>query len=116
MQCDNLQRSERRKPLCFQQFASVAQLAEQLTLNQLVHGSSPCRGTTSKQALNKDKINFCAFTILIGIFDTCGVCPQCGKNWEDTQCLSCQRWSRHADWYHETIPDEKKEEVRILTA
>src|SRR5690606_11368256 len=26
--------------------ASVAQLAEQLTLNQLVHGSSPCRGTT----------------------------------------------------------------------
>jgi hypothetical protein len=25
--------------------ASVAQLVEQLTLNQLVHGSSPCRGT-----------------------------------------------------------------------
>ena len=29
-------------------FASVAQLVEQLTLNQLVHGSSPCRGTTFK--------------------------------------------------------------------
>ena len=28
--------------------ASVAQLAEQLTLNQLVLGSSPSRGTTSK--------------------------------------------------------------------
>ena len=27
--------------------ASVAQLVEQLTLNQLVHGSSPCRGTIS---------------------------------------------------------------------
>jgi hypothetical protein len=27
--------------------ASVAQLAEQLTLNQLVEGSSPSRGTTS---------------------------------------------------------------------
>jgi hypothetical protein len=29
-------------------YASVAQLVEQLTLNQLVHGSSPCRGTTFK--------------------------------------------------------------------
>ncbi len=29
------------------QFASVAQLVEQLTLNQLVLGSSPSRGTTS---------------------------------------------------------------------
>ena len=28
--------------------ASVAQLAEQLTLNQLVEGSSPSRGTTPK--------------------------------------------------------------------
>lgn len=27
------------------EFASVAQLAEQLTLNQLVRGSSPCGGT-----------------------------------------------------------------------
>ena len=31
---------------CFFGVASVAQLVEQLTLNQLVHGSSPCRGTT----------------------------------------------------------------------
>ena len=30
-----------------QTVASVAQLAEQLTLNQLVEGSSPSRGTTS---------------------------------------------------------------------
>ena len=30
--------------------ASVAQLAEQLTLNQLVEGSSPSRGTTSRHA------------------------------------------------------------------
>jgi hypothetical protein len=28
------------------QFASVAQLVEQLTLNQLVQGSNPCRGTS----------------------------------------------------------------------
>jgi hypothetical protein len=30
--------------------ASVAQLAEQLTLNQLVEGSSPSRGTTPSNA------------------------------------------------------------------
>ena len=30
----------------FNRFASVAQLVEQLTLNQLVSGSSPDRGTT----------------------------------------------------------------------
>ncbi len=32
----------------FNSFASVAQLVEQLTLNQLVSGSSPDRGTTRK--------------------------------------------------------------------
>jgi hypothetical protein len=42
-------------------------------------------------------------------FDTCGVCPQCGKNWEDTQCPACQNWSRHADWYHEFLPEEVRQ-------
>jgi hypothetical protein len=32
-------------PACNQSVASVAQLVEQLTLNQLVLGSSPSRGT-----------------------------------------------------------------------
>lgn len=44
-------------------------------------------------------------------FDTCGVCPQCGKNWEDTQCPACHAWSRHADWYHVLLPVEKEAEV-----
>lgn len=44
-------------------------------------------------------------------FDTCGVCPQCGKNWEDTQCPKCTDWSRHADWYHELIPAQQQSEV-----
>ena len=35
-------------------------------------------------------------------FDTCGVCPRCGKNWEDTQCHACQQFSPHIDWYHES--------------
>src|SRR5208283_435846 len=38
--------STRRKCPVFNGLASVAQLAEQLTLNQLVEGSSPSRGTS----------------------------------------------------------------------
>jgi hypothetical protein len=32
-------------------------------------------------------------------FDTGGVCPACRRQWEHTQCLRCQEWSRHQDWY-----------------
>jgi hypothetical protein len=32
-------------------------------------------------------------------FDTRGKCPACGHQWHETQCLSCQQWSPHADWY-----------------
>jgi hypothetical protein len=32
-------------------------------------------------------------------FDTGGVCPECGKLWEQTQCLRCHEWSRHDTWY-----------------
>src|SRR5690242_1828853 len=32
-------------------------------------------------------------------FDTGGVCPECGKAWQNTQCLRCHLWSRHEDWY-----------------
>ena len=34
-------------------------------------------------------------------FDTGGVCPECGKAWEETACLSCHRMSAHRAWYHE---------------
>ncbi|HTI97960.1 MAG TPA: hypothetical protein VL527_03575 [Dongiaceae bacterium] len=44
-------------------------------------------------------------------FDTCGVCPLCGKNWEDTMCPACHRWSRHAEWYHELTPAKQREEL-----
>lgn len=50
-------------------------------------------------------------------FDTGGVCPQCGKYWEDTQCLACGAWSRHADWYHELASTEDHEpETQALAA
>lgn len=45
-------------------------------------------------------------------FDTRGVCPNCDKQWKDTQCLECHRWSPHEDWYHghEHSPAEEKPE------
>ena len=30
-------------------------------------------------------------------FDTGGQCPQCGKVWRDTMCLTCCQWSKHHD-------------------
>jgi hypothetical protein len=32
-------------------------------------------------------------------FETGGVCPACRRQWEETQCLRCQGWSAHDDWY-----------------
>lgn len=32
-------------------------------------------------------------------FDTGGVCPACLHQWQWTQCLQCQKWSAHSDWY-----------------
>lgn len=34
-------------------------------------------------------------------FDTAGICPSCGKHWDETACLRCGGWSPHADWYEE---------------
>lgn len=32
-------------------------------------------------------------------FDTRGRCPGCGRQWLETACLACGRWSPHLDWY-----------------
>lgn len=36
-------------------------------------------------------------------FDTGGCCPNCKKQWKDTQCIGwrggCNAWSPHIDWY-----------------
>lgn len=32
-------------------------------------------------------------------FETGGVCPGCGREWAETQCLRCRGWSPHRSWY-----------------
>ncbi len=37
-------------------------------------------------------------------FETGGQCPKCRTVWRDTQCLACQKWSKHHDWYRDLPP------------
>lgn len=39
-------------------------------------------------------------------FDTHGECPGCQHQWTVTQCLACERFSPHEDWY-ETGSDDR---------
>jgi hypothetical protein len=41
----------------------------------------------------------CACLHAWNTFETRGVCPECGRRWAETQCLSCTLWSPHDDWY-----------------
>jgi len=34
-------------------------------------------------------------------FETRGICPACTRQWVETQCLRCNEWSSHEDWYVE---------------
>jgi hypothetical protein len=33
-------------------------------------------------------------------FWTRGLCPGCGHQWQETQCLRCRKMSPHESWYH----------------
>lgn len=48
-------------------------------------------------------------------FETMGRCPQCGKQWRETCCLECKKWSPHLDWYHDVpdIFDEVEDTVEV---
>ena len=45
----------------------------------------------------------CRCGCLWNTFETNGTCPECGKQWKDTQCLACAAWSPHRKWYHEFV-------------
>ena len=54
-------------------------------------------------------------------FWTRGLCPGCGHQWVDTQCMGCGKWSPHESWYHypdgqdESTDDEKVEREELET-
>ena len=47
-------------------------------------------------------------------FDTAAKCPSCGKQWKDTQCLSCSKFSPHLDWYRGLDEALRKELEAII--
>jgi hypothetical protein len=34
-------------------------------------------------------------------FETRARCPGCRRQWRETCCPTCARWSPHEDWYHD---------------
>jgi hypothetical protein len=44
----------------------------------------------------------CRCLFVWNTFDTRGVCPGCGYQWQETCCPRCKQWSPHKDWYVET--------------
>ncbi len=44
---------------------------------------------------------FCTCGCSWNTFDTAGLCPDCGEQWEHTACLRCSQWSPHRAWYVE---------------
>ncbi len=51
-------------------------------------------------------------------FDTAGRCPNCNKQWDDTQCHGpwvggCEQWSPHLDWY-KGLDDAVREALQEL--
>ena len=59
-------------------------------------------------------------------FETHGRCPNCTKNWRETQCHGseaggCSEWSDHLDWYRnlsdimlEAIEEALKQEQDVI--
>ncbi len=42
---------------------------------------------------------YCDCGMAWNTFDTHGLCPRCQRQWTQTACLACHRWSAHEDWY-----------------
>ena len=41
----------------------------------------------------------CTCDHLWNTFETAAKCPACSKQWQDTQCHACRKYSPHIDWY-----------------
>ena len=67
-------------------------------------GESRIRCPKCRWEPRQDSLWSCTCWHTWNTFDTAGLCPGCGKQWEDTVCLSCHRWSKHRDWYSRDEP------------
>jgi hypothetical protein len=49
-------------------------------------------------------------------FETHARCPGCARQWGDTCCPACARWSPHEEWYHDddVIDERVKEAIEEL--
>lgn len=47
----------------------------------------------------RDSLWMCVCLHTWNTFDTRGLCPGCGLQWQDTCCLKCLQWSKHREWY-----------------
>ena len=47
----------------------------------------------------RDHVWMCTCLHVWNTFETGGICPECGRQWQETQCARCKAWSPHADWY-----------------
>ena len=45
-------------------------------------------------------------------FSTRGVCPECGEEFEHTQCIGCGVLSLHSSWYHWPETDSERDEQK----
>lgn len=52
--------------------------------------------------LNKPLVNCHSWNTLY----TGDVCPACLRQWAETLCLGCSRWSPHSDWCADSIGGE----------
>ncbi len=79
----------------------------------VVKPSEPEKGSSAKKKDGTPKIRCplcgwqpgtwdlwgCTCGCIWNTFDTRGLCPACGKQWTETQCLACHRLSKHEKWY-----------------
>ena len=49
-------------------------------------------------------------------FETTAICPNCRKQFRDTQCIACREFSPHPDWYRNLDAWLREQLARIREA